>query len=66
MEKINELIQMVALLHCDKMTMRLGGAIFPLAFAIRPARMRHLPNGAFNARKKAQAEGRGATGAVSE
>jgi hypothetical protein len=57
---------MVALLHCDKMTDCLRYAVFPLAFAIRPAKMRHLPNGAFNAHRKAQTQGAGATGAVSE
>jgi hypothetical protein len=59
-------MQMVSLAHCDKMTVCLENAIFPLAFAIRPARMRHLPNGAFNAQKKAQSQAAGATGAVSE
>jgi len=57
---------MVAMLHCDKMTECLADAIFPLAFRIRPAKMRHLPNGAFNAQQKAQTQGAGATGAVSE
>jgi hypothetical protein len=59
-------MQMVSLFYRDKMTACLVNAIFPLAFTIRPARMRHLPNGAFNARKKAQSQGAGATGAVSE
>ena len=49
LEKIGQSIQMVAMLHCDKMTDRLAQAIFPLAFTIRPAKMRPLPNGAFNA-----------------
>jgi hypothetical protein len=53
MEKIVYVNQSVTLLACDKMTNSRAQVIFPLAFAIRPAKMRHLPSGAFNAQKKA-------------